>query len=409
MKSLASLIGKRERNMLKNIDVEWVLPEQLMGIEVEVDRSPGDSSHSWIFPDTVAGWRRTSDGSLRNGVEYVLECPKAGKDLTTAILNLFQEGVFGRQTTSSTHVHLDMLEADTTSGMMQAMVLLVYATEDTIFALSDPGREFCGFTNKLNTVGEDLLAYVLQDNIDDDSGRALSNYSSAGRYYGLNLMSLVKYGSLEFRYFPTATSHQELIDWVQLVQSYKRAVFDLGSIEGVKHMLRSEDSYSEFVTTYFKQWAEWFFKVCPYKKVVKSTNTALAIANASKVEPVEMDYRKAYKNKKFSKLHKKVKVAKVAPTPVLEHGFDMNPATVQEAQVTLSRIVTAYTDTSDQDYRATLSSLHRRLNGTIHEFHDVASRLRAVRASVIGAASSNETYEEPEDAFDDNHDEEEDE
>lgn len=310
MKSLAQLVGKRERVLLKYEDVQWVLPDQLMGIEVEVDRShSSEASVSYFFPDSVTGWQRRSDGSLRNGVEYVLESPKSGKELTTAILNLFLEGTYGRESTSSTHVHLDMLDAGTTSGVLQAMFLLVYGTEDTIFALSDPGREFCGYTNKLSTIEPGLLEYVLQDNIDDDDERSIRNYSPADRYYGLNLQALVKYGSLEFRYFPTATSQQELIDWVQLVQSYKRAAVALGSIEGTKAAFSSESSYEQFITTYFQPWAEWFFKVCPYNKVRKSINTALSLANVRKVTHLPVvNYYAVIKSNKFSKLIKKRKV-----------------------------------------------------------------------------------------------------
>ena len=42
-----------------------------------------------------------------------------------------------------------------------------------------------------------------------------------GRYHGLNVVALAKYGSLEFRYFPSTTSHTDMIKWVKFVQLAK--------------------------------------------------------------------------------------------------------------------------------------------------------------------------------------------
>lgn len=331
MKNLARVIGKTTRRRLTiGKEVEWPLPDQLVGIEIEVERTAGA-----FLPDEVLGWRKTSDGSLRNGVEYVLSQPLAQKELAASIHYMFESARFIRMPTSSTHIHVDMLEEDTPATAMQSIFLLSYMMEDGIFGLADPGREYCGFTNKLTLLPSHTLKYILSPTFEED-GYIFENINGAGRYYGLNLLALNKYGSLEFRYFPTATSADELIDWVKLVQSFKKAAVQLENIAGVQNMMRNEESYQGFINEHFNTWAARMLELVPYKAAKHRLIEALALAvsdyeRSGLAAPDGRTYRGVIGAKRFAKLTKKERQS-AAETPVQgTPGIDEVPADVPSA------------------------------------------------------------------------------
>lgn len=290
-KSAASLFGRTGRKFSPaNDKVEWVLPDQSVGIEIEIEYSRGI-----VWPETVwPYWTETRDGSLRNGKEYVLAMPMKGAALSKAIGDLFHSGKWGRSTTGSTHIHLDMMEEETTVEMVKVLVLMVYALEDAVFRYLGAGREWCGYTNKLCTAPEQLIAAVLNSG-EEDNYRQLyvichgGSDGNIGRYYGLNLMALHKYGSIEFRYFPTAVNKEELIDWVQLMMSFKKAAVEVGTIEQLLAIFSNEDAYQRFLASYFPTWSDKFSSYVPYYRAIASIKKALTIAAANK-QPEEEPY-----------------------------------------------------------------------------------------------------------------------
>lgn len=285
MKSVARMLKRAERaDKLVADKISWVLPEQLIGVEIELDCKAHDNI---IFPapdDTL--WRTTRDGSLIRGTEFVLAHPMAGDQLAVAVNNFFKAGGrWERTVTSSTHIHVDMMEKETPATSIQSLVLLVYMTENAIFREVADGREWCGYTNSLASAPDYFIQSVLGCNIEEDSRTmqaALSDSSGLGRYYGLNLLALTKYGSIEFRYFPTVMSREELISWINMVQSYKKAAIDHPTMPDIEKIVSSEDAYQEFITTYFAEWREMFLKSAPFYYVRRMYDNAVALYNASK-------------------------------------------------------------------------------------------------------------------------------
>jgi hypothetical protein len=256
MKSIAELAGKRLRRPLPpKIEHEWPLQETLMGIEVEAEAYP-----DVVMPDSLSMWSIKSDGSLQNGKEFVLSSPMYGQNLRTAISELMQGSTFVRSLTGSTHIHMDMLEENDNTEILRVLVMMIYVLEPMLYAAGDRGREWCGFANKLMTGPDELLSFVMDDNISTgDFRRAYSrNSSEFGRYYGMNLAALIDYGSLEFRYFPTATKEEELISWVELVQTFKKAARDIGNLSNLDNIIENESSFREFLSTYFGKWSYLF-------------------------------------------------------------------------------------------------------------------------------------------------------
>jgi len=276
MKTVAQMLRKQQRRVFNSKEWEWPLPEQLMGVEIEVEYRFCE-----LLPDSrnvPAGWAIHTDGSLREGREYVLAVPLAGNALSNAIGSFFDAAKIGRAMTSSTHIHIDMLD-DVTPAALQTLVLMVYVLEPGIFQLCDPGREWTGYTNRLATAPDEFLSRMLDPELMNKDERALSLAldHNGSRYYGLNLKALAKYGSLEFRYFPTCTSAEELASWISLVQTFKAAAMKLGTMQAFVSHIQEEASYIGFIQHTFGKWAEPFLKAVPHFRAMKECERALAM------------------------------------------------------------------------------------------------------------------------------------
>lgn len=286
MKTVASIFNKKPRIRPANLGkVDWVLPSQLVGIEIEAESIPGTKHPEFFHPY----WASHSDGSLLSGKEWVLTVPLAGDALSYAINTFFcGKTKLERSTTGSTHIHLDMTEEDTPYSVVQILVLMLYSMESVLFAVGDPGREWCNFANKLSTAPEVLLASVLNCTKGDYRSilSLLTDRSeNFSRYYGTNLKALYKYGSIEFRYFPTASSAEELVSWIQLLQSFKKAAKELGSVKNLVAILADDSKYESFVAANFKPWYKLFMEEVPRERAFRDLQKAMAIASSSVVSP----------------------------------------------------------------------------------------------------------------------------
>jgi hypothetical protein len=301
-RNVAAIFGKATRPKFSEAPlIAWPLPDCLTGLEIEVESTPNA-----VMPTSFAPfWNKTKDGSLRNGSEYVLAMPMKGVALSQAIHQLFAGGTrFERSTTGSTHIHLDMMEDGVSQDIIKVMVLLMYVFESAIFQIADRGREWCGYTNKLTSAPEVLVGAVLNASEDnyDEFRLMCEDIHGLGRYYGINVMALHKYGSLEFRYFPTATSVEEVVDWVCLCQNFKRAAMELGSVDKLVEVLESEEMFDRFLTTYFDKWKDTFVQSIPQTEAVANYQKAMAVASTQALKKLktyneEFDERAITNNK----------------------------------------------------------------------------------------------------------------
>lgn len=326
MRTLAAVWNRPARRDFAS-DVAWRDPKQLIGIEIEAEGAlPGA-----LLPSAAAvspHWERGSDGSLRNGYEYRLFAPKAGNELSAAISQFFDGQVnVVKALTSGTHVHIDMMEETTSINSVQALVLLVYILEPAIFHIVDPGREWCGYTNGLETAPSVLLSSILKDGLDDDPS-PLVNVAENGKqykYYGLNIQPLARFGSVEFRYFPTASSSAELIDWIQMVQAFKIAANVSGGKSGVASILSNPRNYEQFITEQFSDWADRMLSIVPYDVAVKRHSQAWFTATGDRAAMSVFDPA-VLTSKQFKKFSTKARKAGAAgarfmPRIVVQRGL----------------------------------------------------------------------------------------
>lgn len=279
MKQLARVFN-RQPLYYKKSAVDWPLPDQLVGLEVEAENIRGIQ----VWPDESSFrmyWRRVNDGSLQRGNEYVLTQPMAGDTLGGAIQAFFSTGKLLRDPAGSTHIHLNMMNEDDTVDGLRNLCIFMYLFEELLFAVGDPGRAACGFTNRLITAPERFLRTILSPQLDDNPQLLSSVFSDDGnsRYYGFNMQALHKHGTVEFRYFPTATNAEELINWIKLLMSFKKAAVEISNVQSIELMLSSENAYAAFVNDNFGQWYEMFLSTIPYAKAKRTMDTIRAMNN----------------------------------------------------------------------------------------------------------------------------------
>lgn len=333
-RDVATIFGKQSRRRVEFNSVQWPLPYCLTGLEIEAEQLPNTVMPESYFPF----WNRIKDGSLRNGHEYVLAMPLKGDTLAQSIHELFANNTkFERSATGSTHIHLDMFEEGVRQDIVKLMIMLMYTFEGAIFAIADRAREWCGYTNKLTSAPEILIAAVLNASENDDYMEFAAlcqdriGRDQLGRYYGINVMALAKYGSLEFRYFPTATSAEELVDWIILCQSFKLAAIELGTMEKFIETLESDELYDEFLTRYFSKWRDVFMQEIPQSTAIGNMRKALAVASTQALSKMQesnepFDEKAILGNKVLSKFMKNKVKTGVMPLLIIRTNQMVPPS-----------------------------------------------------------------------------------
>lgn len=179
----------------------------LVGLEVELERYENPADHKY--------WRCEHDGSLRDGgIEFVLRQPLTGVDLDKSIKELYEEIITKKHVTNqrcSTHVHIDA--RDMTVPHLQAMVFVYSMVERMVYDNVAPEREDSFYCTPLyNSTKHRRLFSTALDKL---------NFERCPKYSGLNLRTLHRYGSLEFRMYEGITASKDLRKWVKMLMRLK--------------------------------------------------------------------------------------------------------------------------------------------------------------------------------------------
>lgn len=252
-KTLAQAFNRQPRTIAAPSD-EWPLPTQETGIELEMEQTPVGHNRRQALSSF---WEVHNDGSLRGGLEFVLREPMYGTKLSAAIRAFFEHVQPTVTPRASTHIHLNMFDDVATPETVRTLVALTFVLEDGLFGIADMNRKWCGYAQPLDDLDIDTMTAVMQVTDDEESisrmVRQLGQQSS--RYYGLNLASLTKYGSIEFRYFPTAPSAEVLRSWVCLTHSLRKVALRL-TTEELLDALSDGTSYTRLLRQDFTEWAD---------------------------------------------------------------------------------------------------------------------------------------------------------
>lgn len=210
-------ISFNERTFLPSDDL--VLPTSCVGVEVELE----DVSTSLVDQIPKGFWSTCEDGSLRDrGVEFITNGPLFGKDLISALTQLSDlcdtwHPLLTYRT--SVHIHLDM--RDVGIEEVRKLFLLYLIFETALFRLFGRRRENLYCLPYHDSDQDLLLAYEAL--IKGAKLNRVGEYlDRCNKYCALNLGTLIKFGTLEFRHMYGCHDSKKIIDWINLILCLKK-------------------------------------------------------------------------------------------------------------------------------------------------------------------------------------------
>lgn len=255
-------------------------PALLTGVEIELeDWHLGDGANA----DFTKWWTEHDEGSLRNGREFVLHPPLNGSNLTKAVHAFFSCGAtWDPSERASVHIHLDMLDGILV-WQFRSLFSLCYALEGSIYRVADENRKWASYSCPLIEMRHDRLAEILSANSAIALKRAIMGKYHEERYYGFNVMSISKHGTVEFRYFPCTTNEDTLFSWINLCHELFTVATKL-SVHEIKKAMRVM-GVVQFIRTYLPRSAEALIGYTDTEEVllrIKQCSAMAGDANAAK-------------------------------------------------------------------------------------------------------------------------------
>jgi len=190
--------------------------DDLLGVEIELEgKSP--------FPHEIEGWRKENDGSLKSdwAVEYVLEKPSRKEECFEKIDKLFdsikREGTEVIDTgRAGIHTHLNV--GHLTNKQLWTFITCWFVLEelvtDTMAGEGRSGNHFC-----LRVVDAEAMLSNINNYL--RTGDRMYISTDTIRYSALNLCSLGKFGSLEFRAMRSTTMVFKIKRWLNVLSRIK--------------------------------------------------------------------------------------------------------------------------------------------------------------------------------------------
>lgn len=173
-----------------------------VGIEVECENV--------VDHIVVPQWKAVGEAMLHGGVEYVLRKPLAGEDLEKAITNLFSKFTTEKfSQRCSTHVHIDV--SDMSRVQLFNFITLYTMFEHVMLTKIDKdrvGNLFC--LPVFDSIEVQEMLYLCATKQEELRHINFDDF----KYCSMNLGSIGKLGSLEFRALHGTKDVEELMNWV---------------------------------------------------------------------------------------------------------------------------------------------------------------------------------------------------
>ncbi len=255
-----SSIFNMDKNISSSVKDTIFKTDNLIGIEVEALNIP---NILWENND-LRMWRVVEEGSVRRGGEFVLRQPLGGVDLTKALIELEEvcRGYkinFDHQT--SLHIHID--SRDININQFQNIISIYTLFEPALFEQCGKEREdniFCLSVNNAPTNFIDLTQNLQQAFKINTINNLYNNINSAPRYCGLNIASLAKFGSIEFRGHYGTGNRKTISNWINILLLIKKYVLNNEDIEPLLQNI-SLNGFRDTVLTLFENRLPWESRV----------------------------------------------------------------------------------------------------------------------------------------------------
>ncbi|NOQ73263.1 MAG: hypothetical protein GQ574_14750 [Crocinitomix sp.] len=222
----------------------------LLGVEIEVE---GES-----LPQHPKGWVKHRDGSLRGAenAEYVLPHPLPLTGANKALDDLWgafeQEGSHVEDSfRAGVHVHLNVQDL---SPKQLVTLIVLY------FVLEGPLTRFCGNEREGNhfcmrSSDAEFLTQTISKAVSEGDMSYLQTEDL--RYSALNVTSLFKYGSLEFRAMRSTSDKNTIKDWCGIIDKLKTTSLEFDSPTDVLDAISAGGEHY-FVKSIFGGYAKHF-------------------------------------------------------------------------------------------------------------------------------------------------------
>lgn len=184
--------------------------------EVEVTGNFRGLTDSHVSTLGASKWRLERDGSIGEGFEFVFKGPCNIDEAKSRINTLWpilraNKIDFNNQDRAGVHLHLNV--QDWNVNQLFTFICLYYIFEDVLVEWCGDmrtGNHFC-----LRVKDAEYLLHTIITCLERRDLRVLN--TALIRYSALNLTSLFKYGSLEFRSMRTPEDEEDAINWMLLI------------------------------------------------------------------------------------------------------------------------------------------------------------------------------------------------
>lgn len=232
--TVGSVFGKEHDVRTYKEDFSWVLPSTMIGVEIELERVHPTLIN--LISETPL-WRVVQDGSLRNvdgldPCEFVFSSPLCGYDLKKA-LDHFDKVIAGLpkrkiveplcSARTSVHVHLDM--RDVQLSKLFEFVVKYTVFEKALFNFAGKDRENNVFCLPFYKATGSVFSMLTKEGV-EEGGLLYAAVSQNDRYNALNLCSLKKFGTVEFRHLAGTISVERISTWINILMCLKKHVLE---------------------------------------------------------------------------------------------------------------------------------------------------------------------------------------
>lgn len=211
----------------------------VVGVELEVEGENLPTENDC----EGSSWKAVRDGSLRNGMEYIFRTPMGSvktKEALEEITRIFEKcktkPTYGFRTSSHVHLNVANLQVEE----VKVIILMYYLFEDLYL-------QFCSKTRQGNRFA---LSMKDADGIVTQVTRFTTSNTTPpdnnGKYSALNMCSLARYGTLEFRSLEGTNDYVKLYTWIRAIMALRKAGKDIGTIANLR-----TKSANELITLMF--------------------------------------------------------------------------------------------------------------------------------------------------------------
>lgn len=221
-KKLSNITGiKPDFRTFEETD-KLLLSRCYVGVEVEAENVTNLNTLS----KGIKFWENVRDGSLRGkSNEFVFAQPLRGKDIIDALLEL-EKAInkycpnIDMNERTSLHVHIDIRNYNTVQLLNYILLFMIF--ERVLFSYVGEERAYSNFCTPLYDCKDTI--HEVNDLLNSNANIVHRCFSSQGKYSSMNIGSVSRFGSVEFRMHKGTYKSKEIIDWINILMCLKNYV-----------------------------------------------------------------------------------------------------------------------------------------------------------------------------------------